>query len=781
MGFGDNRKKIQSTGPNVGPNGRENKLRIKHSSVIKFKSGVNKGKVGEQIANSFKQATYLIFIERKCDLLGQVQVDSVASKPMKEMYVPGANFTVKDTMVVSNTDYNLGGLDKIGYTFNMKNGGSNTPSIDDYVLTGIKGDNYILCKKYNTGTVSIKNIRVIDKESGLVVVTNGVYASESAYYGKYKESTVDTIVYNKRYYNVNINDIVYIDLFLKNGMQVQVVSVSVTGDEFEVKENTGTTFTITKDDIKEYNDGFSIIREFDEEVPLKEEDFIGEATGDEEQEEQDEGDEKEVTQYNEPEEQQDNEDPDYVNSFKDNERTSYVSTLTGEQKMYKESIKRIINIIGVQLDEDIFQVMEKVDGVVKYFIANLNVSDNKYVRYIIACVMFYEYVKSGIRERRQFSLKMYTNMLANNNVYLYEKDVMSQVDDNVLLDTETNYSIIKKLIKEKNVKGLAYMMMKKCDELVQTILDLNIDSDYDDLNKTKPFVFSSGKVIDNSVKMIRPYEMVYSKGNFDKVSYKDRAGNLQINEHLSVYKNENERDAAMRSGSKIPNTFYTYRKTHDDEEFPGKKVYLSINELQKINIGEMELPQEEYPIKWDRMYKVNRLLQEMNERWSVQNIDTRVKNLIVENLYRAPYAIRDLPDGSVKNYFQNIYDELLNRFVLQGEELEIATELMNSMEKVHPISKDTYAYRREQKRREGEAAIENITKKTKTDGLSKKFDNLNLDESEMDESRNLKDQNSEILDIMTSGLSTEEQQEKLDRVIKMPKSISKKNIIKKRK
>lgn len=779
MGFGDNRKKRQQKqqGPNGRESGGENKLRIKHSSVIQFKSGVNKGKVGEQIANSFKPASYLIFIERQCTLLGEVPIETV--KPMKEMYVPGANLTVQDVMEVSNAQYNLGGLDKIGYTFNMKNGGTNTPSIDDYVLTGIKGDKYILCKKYNTGTVSLKNLRVIDKESGLVVVTKGMYTREESYYGKYQEATVDTIVYNKKYYNVNINDIVYIDLFLKNGMQVQVVSVSATGNEFEVKENNGTTFTINSNDIKEYNNGFSIIKEFDEEVPLKEEDFIGEATEEMDEQDDDGGDEKEVTQYNEPEEQQDNDDPDYVNSFKDNERTSYVSQLTDEQKMYKEFIKRIIQVVGVQLDVDIFQVMEKVDGIVKYFIANLNVSDNKYIRYIVACVMFYEFIKSGIRDRKQFSLEMYTNMLANNNVYLYEKDVMSQVDDNILLDTDVNYSTIKKLIEAKNVKGLAYMMMKKCDNLIQSELGLNIDSDYSGLNKIKPFVFSNGKVLDNSLKMLRPSEMVYSKETGPTRVYKERGNNLEINEHLSVYKNENERDAAIKSGSKIPSTFYTYRLTNNNDEFPVKRVYINIQELQKINNGEMELPQEEYPIKWDRMYKVNRLLQEMNERWVVQNIDARVKNLIVENLHRAPYAIRDLPDGSVKNYFQNIYDELLNRFVLQGEELEKATELMNSMEKAHPISKDTYAYRREQKRREAEAMLEGATKKTKSEGLDKKFENLKLDEdTDTNTNTNTSDQ---ILDIMTSGLSTDEQQEKLDRIIKMPKSIAKKYIIKKKK
>jgi hypothetical protein len=725
MGFGDkSRFERKSVKSNVGPVRSTNERKIKHTNNVLLKNGQYKGKAGE--VRNYKSAYYNVYVNRECKVISAeiIKVDPLHSN---------INFTAlasikdgPDMLVLSNNDYYFGDVSSIGMTFDVTGKKQvDIPCADDYILVGIREDSvYIMCKKYNIVRIPVKDVVVVNKEFNVVTVTSGQYAKESTYYGEYQDAVVDILVYNKPVYGISVNNIMYMDVFLTDNSAVQVVSVN--GDVFTVIDSSRNTFTVNKSDIRDFNNGFEIVNSEIEEVIPESLEFVADIDKDIEEEVGDLGDEeKEIVEFQEPDEQINTpvDETEYKNSYKDTERIGFTSSMSKEDKIYKALISKIKGIIG-ELNMDIFEVIGRCSDIVSYFKKEYSANDDKYTRYIVACVVFYEYIKDGIRSNRSFTLKSFTKTLEGK--FLYEKDVMSQIDENVLLNVKEDYANIKNMFDENNTSGLVYTMMKNCDIIIQSKMSLHIDSDYEGISYAKPLILASGKVISMEPKLLVPRETIYSRGNAPIIVAKDRNNyKLHLNEYLTAHKYENE-NAKTR--------FYTYSKRAREEDNPVKLSVLNVNELNNINMGYSELPEEEIEIKWDRKFKLSEFIKEMETRWTLQKIDKKLSNWISENLHRGPYAIREISNNKVKQYVQNLYDELLSRFELTDEEyVKVdASSGMAYLNKVNPISKDTYAYRREQKRREAEALIESVTKKAKSKpdsrSINKSMKEMNLND-----------------------------------------------------
>lgn len=284
-------------------------------------------------------------------------------------------------------------------------------------------------------------------------------------------------------------DVFYMDLKLKNGNDFEVKDITSSGNFIGVERAKNfSTREISPDEVLMYQPGFSISG-VDTKMVQMDESYISDDTQyvTEEQEEEiyDEDEPQDISSYEEDQDVSEEGDQ-YGFSYKDSERVSYQpKALTNEEEVIKVKINKIIKNYGINESEiNIYNIIESVMEVIKKLKSKLAESEEfKSVwvqsdeKYIIACVVFYEIIKSGMEylfvDNFNDILGSYITVLSNNK-YMLPNDVKNTIllKNGWSKVVEVNDNLIKTLKKNKDNITLYTEMFKNCEKYLSTIMEI---------------------------------------------------------------------------------------------------------------------------------------------------------------------------------------------------------------------------------------------------------------------------------------------------------------------
>jgi len=564
-------------------------------------------------------------------------------------------------------------------------------------------------------TLNPKEVSVKDSELQII---HGKNASDKKYKFEYKPAHLELDVMGRTVFNLTPENVFYIDLTLKNGNYAQVINVH--NNMFDIIERMVSDdgikdvkrSNVSANEVKEYTPGFKTSISLDEVEgeDLEEDKFVGNnLLLEEKEEEDDEFDENiEVLEYEDMEEQEQPEEVEAKVSFKDRDRIAYYSEMSAEQKQNKNEVDKILNKIKMNIDVNYGRLSDDIQASINYFENQIkkdigrdeNIKNTYIYKYIVAGLVYYDLVRSG-HPSFTYSLSEYTKKLFDTN-YFTEKDT-SDLNNNMLLqswgplvlDKKRMISVINAI---KSKIEIVQIMMNHVDIILQSIFNLNINT----------------KGRKESAFELRPVGMPAKTMPENIYSGRDtgRSQGVQI---FSKYKED------------------VYSK-------------LNVTDLLEIRAGMKDLPIMEVPIAWGEsdltmIGKFRNKLISMSEAPDVDEEDKGRFKYIIENLERAPYAIRDIDEseGDYKKYFESIYNQILDRTkksvvrkirqISKGElskrrELIQTTKIVDEDEvdaffkKLDMSIKDTNAYKAEKRLREGKRAIEDITRKVRRTKIS---------------------------------------------------------------
>ena len=605
--------------------------------------------VAEELASNSSLLDKIIYPERFIDIKGEITV------------IPVFKANVVGPVYYMNVSQNLGEFtvynpNKNQYYISYTRSVAFKPSmlkIDQtdkryaIVKKGEFANKRFKIKKYNPArltvtltsmgrTVNSHVVQVKDNQDNLVLDSQGNIKFES------------TPIYPA--------DVFYMDVLLKNGNTAQVNKI-LENDHLEVleKDESNRTYikrTISKDEIKTLEPGFS----FNEQTQVQTTkssanlgDFLvsSEQPVEEEQQvydEEEDQDSKEYDGYEGNAEANDEgvEDIMYDReaeepkaSFKDTQRTSVQhAELTSQQTKFKAEITNVLNYLGLH-DEviDVYAMINNLEEFIKILVNKLKainyeqdilVTSN--IKFIIVCLILYDITKQGIRMNLEQAVsKLYPK-------YFSIKDIKaSSLNNNIFIKYGWNTALTQNIIDQAINKINQYIENEKMyPEIVNSIL-LNCDIALQDILGTRYNITSS--VQQPTIELI-PVGVNPVTGRRFKVEREEAAL------------------AKARSG------FKQYSINIDD-------------------ILHDRIPEKEVEIRWTSEYlpilaKFQQILQ--------NKFDTQGKKdymYIKDNLYRAPFALRDnnlliVQDGekifiplqsNVKKAFESTYRKLVEQII----------------------------------------------------------------------------------------------------------------------
>lgn len=297
---------------------------------------------------------------------------------------------------------------------------------------------------------------------------------------------------------LNIKDVFYKDILLKNGNFFQVKKVyddSIYGTEKDEKTRILMDKEIKMEEIKQYLAGFDIkgkeevVRDEEEERFVTEEEKEPEVEGEEEDTEESEvGSESEE----EPESQYEidtimESDADkYKSAYSDATRTERMDTdLTSKELEYKSMIEKALTILGYPVDIiNVYDLINEID-IIKEIVQKklLEKEITTWVNFdekcIILCLVLYELVKQ-VSFKKSFD-QMIEILNANNYFYVGNFVLIARASIFLRSDWTSVYEIDMKQMKEmnrsKNYIGMVKVAVRNCDKFLQKLLNKTIDLD----------------------------------------------------------------------------------------------------------------------------------------------------------------------------------------------------------------------------------------------------------------------------------------------------------------
>jgi hypothetical protein len=503
---------------------------------------------------------------------------------------------------------------------------------------------YTLVVKYKPGEININK-----QDKRYASVKKGEYAGKKFLIVKYnKAKLMLRLSSNNREFVYEPSDVFYFDLKLTNGNVAEVVD-TLRGNKLKIREKVETTNKmetriISEDEIAEKLSGFTLSdteREPDTPVEVNPFDNFYVPGQQAEQEEQFEEifddefneDKSQSGDYDEPEETNEIERDHNIEgessegqakaSFKDTERTSRTMVeLTSKQQEILNMIKKASNSFGYYLEE--YDILSKVENVVeclKGILKKTSISDYN-IRFIIVLVIMYEAIKNSIdHDFDKIINKLFKG--ENSKGFFSAKDLSAENRNNfiffesVLGDPSEAISKINALTKNKKQtfgenKDILKELILYADSVVQ-------------------------KCLGSSFNIRRKYELDLSQ--LIPVGINRETGRR--------YKDEMEENALLRS-QKMRQMYYTSKNILDD----------------------LMLPSNEVSINWDFDSKkiLDKFVKGLTRKASQQPEASEIILTIRNNLYRAPFAIRDDQlDRSTRTNFETVFLNL-KRSIIEYKE-----------------------------------------------------------------------------------------------------------------
>lgn len=346
----------------------------------------------------------------------------------------------------------------------------------------IKGESVDVVK----GAFKGKTGKIIKKyDPRLVVYIEAAGKRVSEHYVKDGDNFVLTPITPK--------DVFYMDLKLKNGNDFEVRDITESGNFIGVERGKNyRTKEITPEEVLMYQPGFSVVG-MDTQIAKMDDSYVSDDTqyvsDTDEQEEvyedEEENDAGDVSSYEE-ETSRGEEGEEYGFSYKDIDRITYQPKgLTSEEESIKARINKIIRNYGINESEiNVYGMIESVVEIIKKLKAKLGGSEefkNIWVgsdeKYIIACVVFYEIIRSGMEylfvDNFNDILGSYIATLASNKYFL-----PNDIKNTIFLKkgwsstTVVNENLLKTLKKNKDNNSLYTEMFKNCERYLGTIMEI---------------------------------------------------------------------------------------------------------------------------------------------------------------------------------------------------------------------------------------------------------------------------------------------------------------------
>jgi hypothetical protein len=501
---------------------------------------------------------------------------------------------------------------------------------------------YTLVVKYKPGEINVNK-----QDKRYASVKKGEYAGKKFLIVKYnKAKLMLRLSSNNREIVYEPSDVFYFDLKLTNGNVAEVVD-TLRGNKLKIREkvessNTMETRIISEDEIAEKLSGFTLSdteREVEPDTPVEVNPFdnfyIPGPQGEQEEpfeeifDDEFNEDKSQSGDYDEPEETNEIEREDNIEgdnsegqakaSFKDTERTSRTMVeLTSKQQEILNMIKKASNSFGYYLEE--YDILSKVENVVeclKRILNKTSISDYN-IRFIIVLVIMYEAIKNSIdHDFDKIINKLFKG--ENSKGFFSAKDLSAENRNNfiffesVLGDPSEAISKIVKLTKNKKQtfgenKDILKELILYADSVVQKCLGLSLN-------------------------IRRKYELDLSQ--LIPVGINRETGRR--------YKDEMEENALLRS-QKMREMYYTSKNILDN----------------------LMLPSNEVPITWDFDSKkiLDKFVKGLTKKARQQPEASEIILTIRDNLYRAPFAIRDDQlDRSTRSNFETVFLNLKSAII----------------------------------------------------------------------------------------------------------------------
>ena len=439
-------------------------------------------------------------------------------------------------------------------------------------------------------------------------------------------------------------DVFYMDILLKNGNTAQVNKM-LENDQLEVLEKNDSQSTyikrsISKDEIKSLEPGFSFHE--DGQMQARSSDNLGELLFNTEQPLE----EEQVQVYDEEEDldskEYDGYDGEIVEgieeleepkaSFKDTQRTSVEHVeMTPKQKKLKDEITNVLNRLGLH-DEviDIYATMNNVEELIKIVINRLRVIDYEQdilvtnnIKFIIVCLILYDIIKQGIRENLDNVIhKLYPGYFSLGDINA------ASLNDNIFLKSSWNASLTQDIINQAfNNINVYRQNVDMYPEIVKTIL-LNCDLALQNILGTRYNINLS-----THIQTLLP---------------------VGVNPVTGRRLKEERDEAAMEKARR-----------------GFKQLSISVDDILNNRI-----PENEVKIMWsDYLEILSNFQQVLQEKFNNQGNKNYL--YIKDNLYRAPFALRDnnllveqdsekvfIPiPSNVKKAFETTYKTLLAHII----------------------------------------------------------------------------------------------------------------------
>lgn len=277
---------------------------------------------------------------------------------------------------------------------------------------------------------------------------------------------------------MDVDDIFYTDVLLKNGKYFQVSRIELGGENnYKIYGNEigGELKMITMSDIKKMMPGMDIIgKKIVEDTVDQEDEFISEYIS-EDTSESDEMDEEELGEE-EPE--------DFKQTFRDIERTEIITQqLNFIQRGYYDMIKMILDINGESIDnvnaydiiDNIEIVVNKLNKIIKTQNINFDISGSKIdMKILISLLVSYEMVKSElIFEGYQKYIK---NLFDKNFFYNTLDELMVSFllrKDNTIFKCDNK--TLRDFYKSKKYYNIVENIILCFNDVLKTILDVPVD------------------------------------------------------------------------------------------------------------------------------------------------------------------------------------------------------------------------------------------------------------------------------------------------------------------
>jgi hypothetical protein len=499
---------------------------------------------------------------------------------------------------------------------------------------------YTLVVKYKPS-----EIKVDKQNKKYAFIKKGNHAGKKFLIVKYnKAKMMLRLTSNNRELVYEPSDVFYFDIKLTNGNVAEVVD-TLFGNKLKIREkveasNEMVIRIISENEIAEKLSGFTLSdTENEREVVSSREtnpfddfyipgefagEFVDEPIYDEEYDE----DKSQSGDYNEPEETNEIEREELIEgensegqakvSFKDTERTSKVmDELTSKQQEILNMIKKASNSFGYYIEEyEILSKVENVIGCLKTILKKNSISDYN-IRFIIILVIMYEAIKNSIdHDFDKIINKLFKG--ENSKGFFSAKDLSAENRNNfiffesVLGDPSEAISKINALTKNKKQtfgenKDILKELILYSDSIVQ-------------------------KCIGSRFNIRRKYELDLSQ-----------LIPLGINQETGRrIKDESEEHDLLRLNNI-------------------KNYYTSKNMLDNIMI-----PSNEVPINWDHDSKkvLEKFSKGLTQKAKNQPEASKTILTIKDNLYRAPFAIRDDHlDPFTKSNFETVFLKLKSAII----------------------------------------------------------------------------------------------------------------------